>query len=103
MGRAHEAVLACYGDYRRLLAVVLIGSVLSAVLETLFPMVVRHILDVVLPSGNLADLFRYGLGLLGLYIVCLVLTFSVYGLRAAIWGLTSSMICAVISLNTSKA
>lgn len=70
--------LACYGDYRRLLAVVLIGSVLSAVLETLFPMVVRHILDVVLPSGNLADLFRYGLGLLGLYIVCLVLTFSVY-------------------------
>ena len=61
--------LACYGDYRRLLAVVLIGSVLSAVLETLFPMVVRHILDVVLPSGNLADLFRYGLGLLGLYIV----------------------------------
>ena len=70
--------LACYRPYGLLLAVVLVGSVLSAALETIFPLIVRHILDVVLPSGNLTDLFRYGLGLLGLYVLCLILTFLVY-------------------------
>lgn len=70
--------LSCYRSYGRLLAVVVIGSVLSAVLETLFPMVVRHILDVVLPSGDLEALLRSALGLLGLYVLCLLLTFLVY-------------------------
>lgn len=70
--------LSCYRSYGRFLAVVVIGSVLSAVLETLFPMVVRHILDVVLPSGNLEALLRSALGLLGLYVLCLLLTFLVY-------------------------
>lgn len=70
--------LSCYRSYGRLLAVVVIGSVLSAVLETLFPMVVRHILDVVLPSGDLEALIRSALGLLGLYVLCLLLTFLVY-------------------------
>lgn len=70
--------LSCYRSYGRLLAVVVIGSVLSAVLETLFPMVVRHILDVILPSGDLEALLRSALGLLGLYVLCLLLTFLVY-------------------------
>lgn len=70
--------LSCYRSYGRLLAVVVIGSVLSAVLEILFPMVVRHILDVILPSGDLEALIRSALGLLGLYVLCLLLTFLVY-------------------------
>ena len=70
--------LSCYRSYGRLLAVVVIGSVLSAGLETLFPMVVRHILDAVLPSGDLEALIRSALGLLGLYVLCLLLTFLVY-------------------------
>ena len=42
------------------------------------PMVVRHILDVILPSGDLEALLRSALGLLGLYVLCLLLTFSSY-------------------------
>lgn len=69
--------LSCYRPYTRLLAVVMTGSVLAAGLETGFPMIVRHILNDILPARDMARLWQTGLLLLGLYGLCLLISFAV--------------------------
>ena len=69
--------LSCYRPYTRLLAVVMTGSVLAAGLETGFPMIVRHILNDILPARDMARLWQTGLLLLGLYVLCLLISFAV--------------------------
>lgn len=69
--------LSCYRPYTRLLAVVVTGSVLAAGLETGFPMIVRHILNDILPARDMAHLWQTGLLLLGLYVLCLLISFAV--------------------------
>ena len=69
--------LSCYRPYTRLLAVVMTGSVIAAGLETGFPMIVRHILNDILPARDLARLWQTGLLLLGLYVLCLLISFAV--------------------------
>ena len=69
--------LSCYRPYTRLLAVVVTGSVLAAGLETGFPMIVRHILNDILPARDMARLWQTGLLLLGLYVLCLLISFAV--------------------------
>lgn len=68
----------CYTPYYKSLVFVIIASVLTAGLEVTFPMIVRYILDTVLPSGDMVQLGKVSIFLLSLYITCLVLTFFVY-------------------------
>jgi ATP-binding cassette subfamily B protein len=54
------------------------ASVVTAGLEITFPMIVRHILEVILPARDVVRLGAAAALLLGMYAVCLVLTYFVY-------------------------
>lgn len=61
--------LAYYGPYRKIFWSVIIGSCLAALLDLIFPALVRHILNTELPSGNLQGL-SWWLGLMFLLYCC---------------------------------
>lgn len=60
--------LAFYKPYRKIFLGVVLGSCLAAVLDLLFPVLVRHILNVELPQRNLTAMFSW-LGVL-LFLYC---------------------------------
>lgn len=60
--------LAFYKPYRKIFLGVVLGSCLAAVLDLLFPVLVRHILNVELPQRNLTSMFSW-LGVL-LFLYC---------------------------------
>ena len=60
-----------------MLCFVVIGSVLTAGLEISFPMIVRYILEDILPAGHMLRLVHAAALLLVLYVVCLCLSFGV--------------------------
>ena len=68
---------ACYAPYHKILAFVSIGSVLTAAMEISFPMIVRHILEDILPTGNMLRLAQTAALLFALYVACLCLSFAV--------------------------
>ncbi len=69
---------ACYAPYHKRLYFVIVASVLTAAMEITFPMIVRYILEDILPQGDMLRLARTAAVLLILYIMCLCLTFCVY-------------------------
>ena len=68
---------ACYTPYRKTLISVVIGSVLTAGMEITFPMIVRYILEVILPAQNMILLAHTAALLFLLYVICLVISFCV--------------------------
>ena len=68
---------ACYAPYHTILAFVVMGSVLTAGMEISFPMIVRYILEDVLPAGDMIRLVHTAAVLFALYVSCLCLSFCV--------------------------
>lgn len=70
-----------YRPYRLILLLVLIGSCFSALMELVFPYIVRQMLNVELPQKNIAELLHWAGILLALYVVnfCLLFAINYYG------------------------
>lgn len=68
---------ACYAPYHTILFFVIAGSVLTAGLEISFPMIVRYILEDILPAGDMLRLVYTAAVLFILYVVCLCSSFCV--------------------------
>lgn len=68
---------ACYAPYHTILFFVIAGSVLTAGLEISFPMIVRYILEDILPAGDMVRLVHTAAVLFILYVVCLCSSFCV--------------------------
>ena len=68
---------ACYSPYHTILFFVIAGSVLTAGLEISFPMIVRYILEDILPAGDMLRLVHTAAVLFILYVVCLCSSFCV--------------------------
>ncbi|MBS1361160.1 MAG: ABC transporter ATP-binding protein [Acidaminococcaceae bacterium] len=72
-----EKIIHYYKPYKLILLLVLIGSCFSALLELLFPYIVRQMLNVEIPQKNLDELFYWAGILLALYVVNFGLLFSI--------------------------
>ena len=68
---------ACYAPYHTILFFVIAGSVLTAGLEISLPMIVRYILEDILPAGDMLRLVHTAAVLFILYVVCLCSSFCV--------------------------
>lgn len=68
---------ACYAPYHTILFFVIAGSVLTAGLEISFPMIVRYLLEDILPAGDMLRLVHTAAVLFILYVVCLCSSFCV--------------------------
>ncbi|HIU63570.1 MAG TPA: ABC transporter ATP-binding protein [Candidatus Avacidaminococcus intestinavium] len=66
-----------YKPYKKTLALVILGSLMASSLDLLFPMAIRHILNVILPEKNMNDLLFYGMVLGVLYVVNYFIVFFV--------------------------
>lgn len=66
-----------YKPYKLILLLVLMGSCFSALLELVFPYIVRQMLNVEIPQKNLDELFYWAGILLALYVVNFGLLFSI--------------------------
>ncbi len=68
-----RGVLKYYLPYKRILAVTLLGSVAISMVELLFPMFLRHIMNDILPTGDIAALLKAAAALFCGYVaVCAV-------------------------------
>ena len=68
---------ACYAPYHKTLVCVIVGSVLAAAMEITFPMIVRYILEDILPAQNMILLAHTAALLFLLYVACLLISFCV--------------------------
>ena len=66
-----------YKPYKKIFWGVVFGSCFAAVLDLLFPILVRHILDVELPEKNLEGMFKWIVILFGLYCCNFGLLFAI--------------------------
>lgn len=66
-----------YRPYRGTLVLVIVGSLVGAGLEISFPMLIRHILEEILPQGDMAGLAQWAGILLGLYLLCMSVNYFV--------------------------
>lgn len=55
----------------------MVGSCLAAVLELLFPYIVRHLLNIEIPEKNISEMLKWAGVLLGLYIFNFALLFAI--------------------------
>lgn len=76
-GGCMKRLWACYAPYHTILFFVIAGSVLTAGLEISFPMIVRYILEDILPAGDMLRLVHTAAVLFILYVVCLCSSFCV--------------------------
>ena len=72
-----KALFTYYKPYRRTVWALLFLSLFSAALDLVFPMLVRHIMDVELPGKNIENIFRMIVILFVLYCVSFVLSYIV--------------------------
>lgn len=72
-----EKIIHYYKPYKLILLLVLMGSCFSALMELLFPYIVRQMLNVEIPQKNLDELFYWAGILLALYVVNFGLLFSI--------------------------
>ncbi|WP_419564434.1 ABC transporter ATP-binding protein [Phascolarctobacterium succinatutens] len=72
-----EKIIHYYKPYKLILLLVLMGSCFSALLELVFPYIVRQMLNVEIPQKNLDELFYWAGILLALYVVNFGLLFSI--------------------------
>lgn len=73
-----KSIIKYYGPYKLMFFSILLASIISAVLDLIFPMIVRHILNVELPNKDMAGMMSQVWLLLGLYVFNFAL---VYGLN----------------------
>lgn len=66
-----------YKPYKWILIGVMVGSCLAAVLDLLFPYIVRHLLNVEIPEKNISEMLKWAGMLLGLYIFNFALLFAI--------------------------
>ena len=66
-----------YKPYRLILWGVMLGSCLAAVLDLLFPYIVRHMLNIEIPEKNISELLHWAGVLLGLYVLNFGLLFAI--------------------------
>lgn len=71
-----EKIIHYYKPYKLILLLVLIGSCFSALLELVFPYIVRQMLNVQIPQKNIDELLYWAGILLALYVVNFGLLFS---------------------------
>lgn len=72
-----QKIIHYYKPYKLILLLVLMGSCFSALLELVFPYIVRQMLNVEIPQKNLDELFYWAGILLALYVVNFGLLFSI--------------------------
>lgn len=72
-----EKIIHYYKPYKLILLLVLIGSCFSALLELVFPYIVRQMLNVQIPQKNIDELLYWAVILLALYVVNFGLLFSI--------------------------
>lgn len=72
-----EKIIHYYKPYKLILILVLMGSCFSALMELLFPYIVRQMLNVEIPQKNLDELLYWAGILLALYVVNFGLLFSI--------------------------
>ena len=72
-----QKIIHYYKPYKLILLLVLMGSCFSALMELLFPYIVRQMLNVQIPQKNIDELLYWAGILLALYIVNFGLLFSI--------------------------
>lgn len=72
-----QKIIHCYKPYKLILLLVLMGSCFSALMELLFPYIVRQMLNVQIPQKNIDELLYWAGILLALYVVNFGLLFSI--------------------------
>ena len=72
-----EKIIHYYKPYKMILLLVLMGSCFSALMELLFPYIVRQMLNVQIPQKNIDELLYWAGILLALYVVNFGLLFSI--------------------------
>lgn len=72
-----EKIIHYYKPYKLILLLVLIGSCFSALMELVFPYIVRQMLNVEIPQKNIDELLYWAGILLALYVVNFGLLFSI--------------------------
>lgn len=72
-----QKIIHYYKPYKLILLLVLIGSCFSALLELVFPYIVRQMLNVEIPQKNLDEMLYWAGILLALYVVNFGLLFSI--------------------------
>ena len=72
-----QKIIHYYKPYKLILLLVLIGSCFSALLELVFPYIVRQMLNVQIPQKNIDELLCWAGILLALYVVNFGLLFSI--------------------------
>ena len=66
-----------YRPYKKILALTLVGSVIASVTELFFPMLIRYIMNELLPQRDVALLLKAAVFMLALYIATSVLNYLV--------------------------
>lgn len=69
--------LQYYKPYKQVLLLTLLGAVISSLAELFFPMFLRHIMNVILPTGDIAKLLQAAAVLLALYLLNCLLNYQV--------------------------
>lgn len=69
--------LQYYKPYKRILLLTLLGSVLASLAELFFPMILRYIMNVILPTGDITHLLEAAGLLLMLYLANCALNYQV--------------------------
>ena len=72
-----EKIIYYYKPYKLILLLVLIGSCFSALMELVFPYIVRQMLNVEIPQKNLDELFYWAGILVVLYLINFGLLFAI--------------------------
>ena len=72
-----EKIIHYYKPYKLILLLVLIGSCFSALMELVFPYIVRQMLNVEIPQKNLDELFYWAGILVALYLINFGLLFAI--------------------------
>lgn len=72
-----KRLLPYYKPYKKIVLLVVFGSLVNAGLELLFPLVLRHVMNVVLPQADIRTLIYAAAILLGLYATGYILTYAV--------------------------
>ncbi|MDO4179078.1 MAG: ABC transporter ATP-binding protein [Phascolarctobacterium sp.] len=70
-----NSFLHYYKPHKTVVLLIILGSILSAALELVFPMVVRHILNTLLPSGEIPTVLTYALFLGIAYLLNMLLSY----------------------------
>ncbi len=69
--------LPYYKPYIKTVALIIVGSLLLSSLELMFPLVLRYVMNTIIPKGELSDLYLYSGILLGLYCLGYLLNYIV--------------------------